>query len=372
MDAKMKMDRCVTRLLRFYPFWGSLVLSMEMQETQSTPTLATDGVRMFYNPNYVAQQDEEILCTDIAHEAGHKAFRHHLRRKGRDPNIWNEAGDYAINLFLKDSGLKLGGDYLIDERFRGFDAEIIYNMLLSEPRPKPKAQGGSGCPCGGLRDHPGVGNSGAEGLPEQESLVALAQARQFAKSQGKLPGSIDEFVEGLVNPKVRWEDVLRRFMETCSMDDFSWQVPDRRFLGYDMYLPYLDGESVDTFVIGVDTSGSTASYMAQFLAEVSEIARVLKFEKLYVIYCDASVYHVDVYEKGDLPIKVLRKQRKGGTSFVPIFEWLEEHQVEPKGMAVLTDTYGSFPPAPSFPVLWTVPESETGASVEFGEMIWIS
>ncbi|KKL89069.1 hypothetical protein LCGC14_1918360, partial [marine sediment metagenome] len=72
MDAQMKVDRCITRLLRQYPFWGSLTLGFEIQPSNSIPTMATDGIRLFFNPDYVEQQDEEILCTVLAHENGHK------------------------------------------------------------------------------------------------------------------------------------------------------------------------------------------------------------------------------------------------------------------------------------------------------------
>ena len=125
MNAQMKVDRCITRLLRMYPFWGSLTLGFEIQSSNVTKTMATDGVRLFFNPDYVEKQDETILVTDLAHENGHKMFLDSFRRGLRDPKRWNIACDYRINLYLQDSGLKLGDDYLIDERFRGMDAEKI-------------------------------------------------------------------------------------------------------------------------------------------------------------------------------------------------------------------------------------------------------
>ncbi len=402
MNAQMKVDRCITRLLRLYPFWGSLTLGLELQPSDSIQTMATDGVRLFFNPSYVEQQDETILVTDLAHEAGgHKMFLDSFRRGNRDPKLWNIATDYRINLYLQDSGLKLGDDYLIDERFRGMDAEKIYNILSQDPDDpaNKQAEEKGGCGCGGLLNHPsqpsqdqedqgsdgnGEGNqdgsqpsstalSGAD-FGEAEAMMQIAQAMNFAKAQGKLPGSLNELVEEILNPKIRWGQVLKRFMENCNQDDFTWLVPDRRFLHQDIYLPGLESEGVDEFVVVLDTSGSTIKYIPQFLGEVSTIAGVLKFRKLYIMYVDAKVQHVDEYGKEDLPIKPGRTYGGGGTSFIPAFSWLEERCITPKGMVYLTDTYGSFPKVPPpFPVLWAVPTDlrlDT-EPIPFGEMVMI-
>ena len=409
MDAQMKVDRCITRLLRMYPFWGSLTLGFEIQPSKVIPTMATDGVRLFYNPTYVEQQDEEILVTDIAHENGHKMFFDSFRRGHRDPKTWNIACDYRINLYLRDSGLKLGDDYLVDEQFRGMDAEKIYNILLQDPdNPANKqAEEKGGCGCGGLHDHPSQGpksedgedsdpetgetqspegEEGANGeMPgttalsgadfgEAEAMMQVAQAMNFAKAQGNLPGSINDLVEEILNPKVRWEQVVERFMENCNQDDYTWLVPDRRFLHQNMYLPGLESEGVDEFVVVLDTSGSTIKFIPQFLGEVSKLASVLKFRKLYIMYVDTKVQCVDEYGKGDLPIKPGRTYGGGGTSFRPAFSWLEERCITPKGMVYLTDTYGTFPSTPpSYPVLWTVPkECKIRQEIPFGETVIIN
>jgi len=359
--------------------------------------MATDGTRLVYNPEFVENTQDEQICSLQAHECGHKMFLDHLRRGRRDPRLWNVACDYRINYYLKDSGLKLSEKLLYDERFHrwGWDAEKIYDFLEQNPDDPANKQSKEkgGCGCGGLRDHQsqseqddpsegtgpgngsedsesGSGNSPSANFGEAEVMMSVAQARAFAKARGKMPGSLEELIEEILNPKIRWEQVLQRFMECCCQDDFSWQVPDRRFLYLDMYLPGVESEGVDTFTVVVDTSGSTISFMTQFLSEVSKIARVLKFKKLYVIYCDTRVQHVDEYGPEDLPIKPSRTYGGGGTDFRPVFNWIEERGIEPKGMVFLTDTYGAFPTAPTYPVLWTVPK-DLRVEVPFGEILRI-
>lgn len=383
-----------------YPFWGNLIMTFDVQQSLAIQTMATDGKVLQYNPYYVDQQDEIIVRTDLAHEACHKLFLDSFRRGSRDHKLWNVATDYRINLTLKDSGLKLGYDYLLDERFRGWDAEKIYDFLKNNPDDpaSQQAQAQGGCGCGGLKDHPstksgepsngegegqqpaggdGDGDGDGEGqggnmtdvdFGEAEVLMEIAAAANFAKSQGNMPGALAQHIKEILDPKISWEQVLQEFMEQCQTNDFSWQIRDRRMSETPAFVPALESEGVDTFVVAVDTSGSTRSFLGQFLAEVSAIGKLLKFNKLVVIFCDAKVQHVDEYGPEDLPIKPGKLYGGGGTDFRPVFHYVEEQMLMPKGMVFLTDTYGSFPDSPDYKVLWVVPAKEHG-SVPFGEML---
>ena len=45
----------------------------------------------------------------------------------------------------------------------------------------------------------------------------------------------------------------------------------------------------------------------------------------------------------------------GGTSFRPVFEWLEVNGIEPQSLVYFTDADGEFPQKePNFPVIWLV------------------
>ena len=93
--------------------------------------MATDGVSLYYNPEFVDTLNSATLAGVLAHEVMHPALQHHVRRSGRDPRRWNEACDYAINPLLLDAGLSLPEGVLVDHRFRGMSAEQIYNLRES-------------------------------------------------------------------------------------------------------------------------------------------------------------------------------------------------------------------------------------------------
>ena len=206
MQAQMKFDRCATRLLMHFPFFGSLLMGLVVKETQAINTMATEGIHIFYNPQYVEGQKEEILCTDQAHECGHKAFLHHLRRGNRDPKLWMIACDYTINAFLKSSGLKLGDDYLYDEKYEGMDAEVIYDHLVQHPEEVPENAEG----CGGLMDHPSVGKqkqqqpngSNKKSKPKQKSKSGESKPDKNGKDEADGNGGDEKHAdsEGQGNP----------------------------------------------------------------------------------------------------------------------------------------------------------------------------
>ena len=62
-------------------------------------------------------------------------------------------------------------------------------------------------------------------------------------------------------------------------------------------------------------------------------------ESVTVIYCDAEVNHADTYEPEDLPIK-LTPHGGGGTAFEPVFDYIDEHNLDPEVVVYLTDGYG--------------------------------
>ena len=67
---------------------------------------------LWFNAAFVEQQDTNRLCGLVAHELLHAALLHGLRRRERDPVLWNIAADIVVNgMIRKDTtyGLPLGG-----------------------------------------------------------------------------------------------------------------------------------------------------------------------------------------------------------------------------------------------------------------------
>jgi predicted metal-dependent peptidase len=129
LTPAVRIQKARTALLLDHPFFGSLLFRLDGRACSSIHTMATDGVSLFYNPDFVETLNAAELAGVLAHEVMHPALQHHTRRRDRDRQRWNMACDYAINPLLLDAGLTLPKDVLIDHRFRGMSAERIYNLI---------------------------------------------------------------------------------------------------------------------------------------------------------------------------------------------------------------------------------------------------
>ena len=128
-----KLTRARTQLLLNQPFFGTLCLRLKLV-TGELPTMATDGRRIVYDPAFVEELTVAELEAVLAHEVLHCALGHHCRRGGRDPRLWNEAADLAINPILIGNGFTLPSGALLDPGFENLSAEEIYARLIDRSR----------------------------------------------------------------------------------------------------------------------------------------------------------------------------------------------------------------------------------------------
>jgi predicted metal-dependent peptidase len=130
-------------------FYGVLVSNVEPVLSRQFPTMATNGKKHFFNPEFVMGLSKNhlgvvtspavLLLGVQAHESEHDARHHGTRRNGRDPKKWNVACDYAINIDLIDEGFQLPEGALIDEKYRDMSAEDIYRTReLDEEKEQPQ------------------------------------------------------------------------------------------------------------------------------------------------------------------------------------------------------------------------------------------
>ncbi len=391
--SSLRIQKARTTLLLDHPFFGSLLFRLKGIECRSIKTMATDGMNLYWNPEFVDTLSAATLAGSLAHEVMHPALHHHLRRSGRDRERWNMACDYAINPLLVDARLRLPDGVLFDDRFRGMSAEQIYNLLETESEPgsgnyeSEKGAGGSGSDEGQSSqedsDQPsapdtegGIGQVLDAPEPEDSTPSAEEQAREWdvavnqatavAKQAGKLPAGLDRTIEGAAEAAVDWRELLRRLWSETTPADYSWMRPNRRHLWTGLYLPGVIREGVGEVAIAVDCSGSiSARQLRLFEAEARSILEGQRPERVYVLYFDATVHRVDVYEAGERI--ELNPVGGGGTVFDPCFEWLDKQGIRPQSLIFLTDLYGAFPSdPPPYPVLWA---STGGRNAPFGEVI---
>ena len=373
------------QLVLSHPFFGALALRLKLVADPTCKTFWIDGKSLGFNPEFAATLDDLELRGLLAHEVLHPASGHCWRRGNRDPHLWNEACDYAINPVVLAAKLKLPAGALLDERFTGKSADEIYAVLRQERKPKPPNQpqageeGGdeagqppldSSSPNGEQGEGDAAGSDGGDGpayapgdirqdrgsdsaSTESQWKVAAVKAAMVAKMRGKFGGDLQAVVDELVTPAVDWRSALARFASESAQADYSWAMPNRRFTHLGLYLPALHSRRVGDAVFVRDSSGSVFDEtQRQFASEIHRVFDEVKPSRLIVIDCDARVTQVQVFEPGD-ELELAPVKGGGGTCFAPPFEWVEEQGFRPAFLSYLTDMYGAFPETPpEYPVLW--------------------
>ncbi|MEZ4484550.1 MAG: VWA-like domain-containing protein, partial [Syntrophotaleaceae bacterium] len=187
---------------------------------------------------------------------------------------------------------------------------------------------------------------------EAEITVAIQQAAQAAKAQGKLPGSLARLVDELVHPILDWREMLRSFIDHSARTDYSWAQPNRRHIADGLYLPSFRCDGLKPLVLAIDTSGSIRqNELNQFQAELNDI--LLSFPTtVTVVYCDSEISATQVVTPDEYPVE-LKATGLGGTDLCPPFEWAIKNVPEAGCLIYLTDLQGNSPEVdPGIPTLW--------------------
>ncbi len=409
-----KLAAARTRLILDRPFLGALVLRLPMVEASGwCTTTATDLRSFYYNPGWIAgltlAQTEFVL----AHEALHCALGHFIRRGHRVQTRWDLACDFAINPLLLEEGLVPPAEAVALDLFRNMTAEEIYPCLeddsnhetfdqhlydqsgeggqggvSSSPPPDaaPETSGGGRgngeAAEGAGADASTPGQTGAEAadrpLPpparDHERLAQqwqryLASAAQQAQAAGRLSGGMARLIEGRLQPKLPWRTLLAHFFFDAARTDYNYMRPSRR--EGEMIFPSRKSPHSD-MVIALDTSGSVSdSELDQFIAEINAIKGSLPV-RITLLACDSRLAEGApwVFESWEACVFPHQVARGGGTSFRPVFSWVEQQGVRPDVLIYFTDALGMFPPqAPAYPVLWLV---KGKAGVPWGSRIQLN
>jgi hypothetical protein len=150
-NARKKIINCKLLLMTKAAFFGQLSMSLDFIERRDLPfkTMATDGFKIYYDPDFVNSKPDYEIKWVICHEIMHCAL-HHFLRKQANPTVWNAAADYAINQLIDGSGysdpsqspfgvMPKGG--LLDSKYEGWSAEQIYQYLIENKVELPPEEG---------------------------------------------------------------------------------------------------------------------------------------------------------------------------------------------------------------------------------------
>ena len=135
----------------------------------------------------------------------------------------------------------------------------------------------------------------------------------------------------------------------------------------------MEGHKVGALGIGVDTSGSVSKEELQlFINEINNIINDIKPSKVYLMSADNRMAQMVEYDS-DHYFEDFDAVGGGGTSFRPVFEYVEEEGLEIDQLIYFSDMYvgdNDFPSKhPDYPVIFCSSRNER--LVPFGDLIKI-
>lgn len=338
-DLQRRVAKAKSLLILDHPFFGASVSKRQIVYTESVPTAAISATGQIYmNPVWCEPLTVRNLMFLLAHEAMHYMLGHSFRLLSRVHDAWNVACDKVINDLLIDAGV---GDFIDGgvtmDGARNYAAEELY-----DENDTGGAGGGIGNDIGDPVDDGGspLDESQRHAL-EAQAKIELIQSAKAAKAMGKLPAGVERVIEEMLNVATPWHEKLERYMQSKIKDGYTWTRPNRRFVGAGVYLPGVDyTPRMGELVIAVDTSGSLSQREIEYFnAHINRILHTCLPEKLTVVYCDADIAGISEYVPDDLPIQI-KPLGGGGTSFRPVFEWLDNYDGEVECLVYFTDGYG--------------------------------
>ncbi|MHA1614129.1 MAG: vWA domain-containing protein, partial [Candidatus Thorarchaeota archaeon] len=413
------MTKLRLKLLFDYPFFANIAMKLTMIPTNTTynnrlytsPTIATDGEVLVYNSDYIETQTKKDQLFIMLHEIMHIICKHHTRKlKSYDHDIWNVACDFVDNEILSEiHGLTLPADALIDPDFFGMTPEYIYRELTkSQPPQSPQSNGRTPQNQQSNNDdssqlnkqtpntdqsndsnpndsNQSVSDQSGSNQPHSEELSEMietskkhGQVLQTAKNvkeveqdlsasiilskkmAGRKSYKMPAKLQKITSPSsaTPWNILLSKYFHDVSKSDWDWTIPNEEFISTtDVILPSLHNQTMLEFVVAIDTSGSIDRPMLKtFISEVKKILSDIEYQRVHVICCAHELSNKpQIFEYGD-PIDI-NDFDTGGTCFYPVFEHVEEQDINPALLIYFTDLechdYDHFQNIqPNYPIIW--------------------
>jgi predicted metal-dependent peptidase len=354
------VQRARSWFISSYPLLGSLATAFTIIEDPvlcgrmgiSVAAVSAEAQEIFINP--AAGLDEHECRFVMAHEILHVGLRHHVRRQGRDPFLWNVACDYVINGWLIEMGLgdlpKVGALY--DPELKGESAEALYDRIATDMRRCRRLATFRGVGLGDILE-PRVPDwwTAGDGLSLDDFYRrCLAHGLVYHEEQGRglLPAGLVEEIRALSQPPIPWDVELAQWFDHYFSPlerRRSYARPSRRQsatpdIPRPRHVPAWGAEDGRTFGVILDTSGSMdRNLLAKALGAIASYSISREVPAVRVVFCDAAAYDQGYMAPEAIADRV-RVRGRGGTVLQPGIDLLERSQDFPEGGPFLIITDG--------------------------------
>jgi len=429
MNSEERIIKARAKLMKGNIGMASMLLSLTLIEAnERCDTMATDGVNIYWNDEFVKTLTDKEIQAVLVHEASHVIWEHPLRIGKRNHAIWNVATDYVINSWIAyDLYMELPKDGLLDRKYRGQSAEQVYRTLTnddealqdaidemkskSDDSDSDESESGEGEGEGDAENEgEGVGkgsgkslteelenmkpSSGGVSMPKDEegndlSESALSEIKENIQRTismaDKLEGVSDSgnsimggAVQTMNESYVNWVDVMKDLLTSAISNNPTWSRLNKRHSWRGVNLPSKDKEPQGgEIVVAIDTSCSVSQEELNiFATETQSLCEECGINKIRVTYCDTSIIRNPTtgewWDEFDLDNEELEFNLRGGggTRFEPPFNLFNDETDDTDDVIAFiyfTDGYCDVRAEvePSVPVIWALSTNQNYMRYEY-------
>jgi len=395
-------------LLKQWPWLGPLLFRLQLRPLEEIHIMGSNGEYLFYNPEDVIElykTEPDRIPKMMLHVLGHCMLQHVERRNGREHELYDTACDLSV--FQLISRLPGGKSFAASAQERSevtkiladrahASAESLYTGGMKDAELKEQFDSVKGYVhrddhtfWGKKMDTPGNGpEMGSAFSWKQAMMQAVEEYQKLMGGQGRFAGQgRGDWTELLDLDReeefISYEELLKRFttpVETMRLDmdslDLAWYVTGLNLYG-DLpiveYNEYRDMNLVETFIIAIDTSGSCCGLtLKNFLTQTKKVVEDMEISGrkflLRIMQCDYDIQQeveIRTVEEFNGFMDRFRMKGGGGTSFIPIFQKVDQLVAEEEGYAKLkgflyfSDGFGDFPNKPTtYETVFVIPEDD--------------
>jgi predicted metal-dependent peptidase len=192
-----------------------------------------------------------------------------------------------------------------------------------------------------LQDEGAGGLEGEADALEYEWRSRAREAAGMSGGRGTAPGAFEDMIDDGLDSKVDWRTALLRFITKEMIVGWTWSRPHKKSFSLEgVYLPDVVRQHLEV-VCHVDSSGSISDEsLREFFSELRGIIEQFTHIKITLIICDAEIqgepYELNAGNWSDF-INTGKPIGRGGTSHMPVVEWVNEHKPDVKVFITFTD-----------------------------------
>jgi predicted metal-dependent peptidase len=314
--------------------------------------VSAEDREVYVNP--AAGMDAQEARFVMAHELLHVGLRHHARRSGRDPYLWNIACDYVINQWLVDMqvGAPPAFGVLLDPALKGLSAEAVYDRIVTDVRRYRKLATLRGVGAGDIlpeRVDTWWAVGGGTTLDDfYRRALAQGLACHEAEGRGFLPAGLVEEISALAQPPIPWDvelaqwfddhfDPLEKVRSYARLSRRQSSTPD---IPRPRWVDRPGAQDGRTFGVVLDTSGSMdRNLLARALGAIASYSASRDVPAARVVFCDAAAHDAG-YLSPDAIAGRVRVHGRGGTVLQPGIDLLQNATDFPHNGPILIITDG--------------------------------